>query len=684
MDLSLHREIESFLMNSNGDISTTPIEDIRNTLKEYSNAYSELKRGYNSEHDELASLNECVSMIQNAIGLGMTPSDDENCDGDRDGDGDKTNNSLRKEDSLSYNHERYMMLENEIEVLQLKKMMCKLGSSSTSVVDIPSVVLEISSVNVSVGIANELKMKAYILEVVKNVKMKILNDCTANFEIHLNVHRSNDSSSSSTHGNNVKKQTSDKQWTDYLTYAPILINAYILSSLLSISLLYSQSVTKKALMYEMLYESLDEILTPLLGKLNFHLSNARETRSLDQILWTYGYATNHLSMMIDLCDTAVAFGYLDKLCNRSCGIASSSSSAGSGSISIRFKDCCRRYIMSKACKFLRAHYANVISILCTEGVGNDQLMILIEATLELDHSLEELGTAATNSDSDDSFLSNTSALTVSAITCDVSSLHYMWVDVDVGYFYGCLAKAASTDRGKPYNVSMIKQDGANTHCYNCITECFALFSTAMKRYAYMPAASQDVFSECILEPILCISLALLLVKIRSCIFLQSIANGIIPKNCDRVSKEEYRLTGDKYVVPNQLVEFAASCDFYQMSLDTLQNKLNRFTASRKRYEVLWQEVFAWLPKKYIEFEQFTGMYSPASVVEKVRGIVVNRNTYNNIASHQHARSMDDGIVEDDDGIDSIRYAVDVTRLQVISISLTLESKWKNSNSFSRY
>ena len=188
--------------------------------------------------------------------------------------------------------QHYSSVQSQIQLLTLAKALNDLQKFS-NVRDIPELVLSLMS-TLPKHLQSSCKIHKNIITTVTNMKTYLLKKFHEDFNVHLE----------SNEGSKDAKQ----MWSDFLIVARDWLVAYALVSLLPILISDSRSQ-----ILEKYTEALDEALTPLWGRFHFHLKSARESKSFEQFVWTFSYAKNFVSLLINLSTQLTSTGLLEKL-----------------------------------------------------------------------------------------------------------------------------------------------------------------------------------------------------------------------------------------------------------------------------------------------------------------------------------------------------------------------------------
>ena len=216
---------------------------------------------------------------------------------------------------------KHFEIKTKIEILTLTDTLLKLHHFS-NVKRIPELVFGvINSLPKTLPEGSRIRQK--MNETVEMVKASLLQSFHAEFEAHLSENKNS---------NDAKVM-----WTSFLNVAKDWLSAYSLVSLLPV--LISNSLS---LILERYVDALDEAMTPLWGRFHFHLTTARESRSVEQLVWTFNYAKSFVTLLIDLCSQLTSSGKLERLHK------------------VDFEGAAIIHIVDKAVRFMRAHLAQSI------------------------------------------------------------------------------------------------------------------------------------------------------------------------------------------------------------------------------------------------------------------------------------------------------------------------------------
>lgn len=512
-----------------------------------------------------------------------------------------------RDDVVRSAFERFMKAKYKLQLLEIAQATQKLAVQ-TNILRIADNVLDIKSL-AKVVILDQSKLYKKIQEVVQAKKQKLLIKFHRLFEDHLETERTNSMSEL----NKVSpSDLSDHQqmsqiWELFLVRSRQWLLAYALISVLPAVLSQSHRAA-----LELFQDALDEAMTPLWGRFYHHLKIGRESRSFNQILWTFKYAKSFIEMVHSLCLQITAADQMKALLP---------------SQTQDFSDAAERQVINKSLKFLQAHLADVL----VHFTPWDDVfgMQLIDEILEFDSW----------------FCSYRPTTTLCGVIYDSKYTFHHWLHLEHSsvykHFYSLLSDpvAASSCYEMMFQSS---SGGQSLRCYRCLYEALKLFMLARERYFSFPFAVQMILSEVILEPLLCFGLGLLLFKVRSDRSLFEISIGNKKGNADDVSKTTLR-------------KFKDSVLYYQSALGKEQQKF--VVASGKRCRNKWNIIQNWMPKIFISQQQQTLGFSIVDMLKiamklsdkfKAKELSYRANSILSVASTQKG----DVPNEDDQSVDS--------------------------------
>lgn len=196
------------------------------------------------------------------------------------------------DESLSMKIREYSSLQNQVQLLQLAKVLSEL-QLFTDVRQIPGMMQDLMSA-LPDHLQKDSAIHKKIIKIVTTMKDSLLKSFHADFNSHLQ--------------NNEGSTDAKEMWSNFLIVARDWLMAYALISLLPTLISDSRSQ-----ILEKYTEALDEALTPLWGRFHFHLTSARESKSFEQFVWTFSYAKSFVSLLINLCTQLTSSGQLQNL-----------------------------------------------------------------------------------------------------------------------------------------------------------------------------------------------------------------------------------------------------------------------------------------------------------------------------------------------------------------------------------
>jgi hypothetical protein len=433
--------------------------------------------------------------------------------------------------------EEYMVRKIKIQLLSLARSLQKLDQFG-DVREIPGIVLGIKS-NAPPAIFRNMKIHQLLKDTVTRVRAKLLNKFLQAFEDHL----------SEDNRNWTNNEASEESWSSFLQEARSWLLAYALVSLLPPSIMDSLQAV-----LETFQTAIDEAFTPLWGRFFHHLKQGREGQSVQQLFWTFSFARSFLQMLLALCVQTTSSD-LKKLAD------------------LDYAQAGKEQIVEKALKFLRFHIAQLL-VDC-DSSNDDFAARLIEESLELDE-----------------WLSNYQPqLTLSSVLYDAKSWFHRMLWMEQRTMLAQLQEHCSDSvicykdifcSSEMPNYSSIQS--SQLSCYQSLYHCLSMFQLCRRRYQYLPASAQYILSEVILEPILCLSLGLLLYRIRSDPVLFQVSLG------------QRKKVGDDKLCKEQLEAFSRCVNYYQSALDLEDDVTKMVAASSSRCKRRWGIVQNWMPK----------------------------------------------------------------------------------------
>jgi hypothetical protein len=305
-------------------------------------------------------------------------------------------------------------------------------------------------------------------------------------------------------------------------------------------------------------------------------------------------------------------------------------------------------VLDKACRFMRAHLAQIV--VDFSPLSRELCMQLVEETLELDewiHSVAAIHTDSDKSGADsmridlnatNSAVPRFTPLTVCEVLFDAKEVFHQWLHLehrffhfevrskcrdakrvfgfefgDTGFSGGASAKegVATTTVGEPLRMTKVR-------CYSGVYDCMCLFFSACERYKHLPASAQRVFSVCILEPLLCTALGLLLYRTRNSSTLYQISMGTYRTEGSSKSLSRTAPSTPTTVleVPRELVEFIDSAFYLQSCLAASAQRTLCSRSAAEFKSSLWSELQSWMPQILISEEDARKGFSTVDLVDK--------------------------------------------------------------------
>jgi hypothetical protein len=425
--------------------------------------------------------------------------------------------------SFQENLEKYMQTKYKLQLFILAKAMKELENCS-NVLEFPNIILNIKS-KVPKIINDRSKIKQLVQNTILTKKKTLLEKFYAYFEEQF--HESNTLHDIQEDLNETK---STSNWELFLQRSRNWLLSYTLVSLLSATLF----TTSKNTILETFQDSLDTALTPLWGRFYYHLQISLESKSKQQIMWTFYYAKSFIEMLFNLIIAITQSKELIQL------------------YELNYLLAAKNQILEKSIKFLKAHIASIFVlefIPWNENLNplNSQsnlldpklkyLLQIIEEIFELDswlltyYTLEEdpEPNATRSSFFPSSSLSGGRRLGITEVIYDSKEIFHHWLLSERTLVIDKI-KLFLTTEGKTFSLispahppvalseSHVPRTNESSHqlkCYYGIYECLSYFLLLSERYSLFPPFAQNILSEVILEPLLCFMLGLLLYHLRS-------------------------------------------------------------------------------------------------------------------------------------------------------------------------
>jgi hypothetical protein len=453
----------------------------------------------------------------------------------------------------------YIALKLKVELLVLANAMKDLGRFH-SVEEIPNIILNIRS-RLPPAIFRNMKMYYLLNDTISEVKSTLLKKFLHSFELHLSE-EGGSWGAVQAEGEGTEGRAA---WAVFLKQAHSWLLSYTLVSILPFAIMESKQAVLEAFQ-----RAIDDAFTPLWGRFYHHLKQGREAKSAHQMFWTFSFARNFVSMLLSLCSYITSTDQLGQLC------ALDYATAG------------KEQIVDKALKFLRAHVAQVIAE--AGSCSEDFAARLLEESLELDHWLASSHQAT-----------SVLPLTLCAVLYDAKSWFHrlLWTEQRTVFqhlcehcsspaaaFHDMFARRASSSAGDEHHLvpSFSSSQGQALLCYHSLYHCLMMLQVCRQRYARFPPAAQQIFAEVLLEPMLCLSVGLLLYRIRSDRVLFFVSMGMKSRVADDRLCQEH------------LEQFSKVVAYFQTALSAVEEAASSVAACSSRCKRRWHIVQSWMPK----------------------------------------------------------------------------------------
>jgi hypothetical protein len=462
----------------------------------------------------------------------------------------------------------YLQRQHKLQLLTLASSMQKLDSCH-NILEIPDLILGVKQSMPQV-IVDGTKIKTMVDRVVSNTRSHLLKKFHCFFEEQLNEESLSNVSDPASTGKR-------SMWEVFLRRSRDWLLAYSLVSILPASL----TAQAQQAVLEKFQDAWDEALTPIWGRFYHHLRMTRESKSTNQIVWTFNYAKSFIEMLVNLCRQITQAEQMQQLCAE-----------------VDYSKAGTQQIVDKSLKFLKAHVAQVfVDIECNQSF----LMELVEEIIDFDswlcHGLD-LGEART-----------LGWRGLATIIYESKDVFHNWITIEQSLICEQLASVTIAPLAKPFSVHFSRScidKSANVHsneqhincaldpsfmCYSSIYTIISLFVNARVRYSYFPPSAQWILSELILEPLLCAALGLLLYKIRCTPDLYHISTG------------DMKWTGLRN--SSEWLAFRNTVSYFQSSIGEIPTSQlgTHFVADSRRCKKRWTIVQNWIPKILITEQQ---------------------------------------------------------------------------------
>lgn len=323
----------------------------------------------------------------------------------------------------------------------------------------------------------------------------------------------------------------------------------------------------------------------------------------------------------------------------------------------------QKQVLDKAAKFMRAHLAQIVEDF-SPTMSRELCMQLVEETLELDEWIHSIASQSTSRLAANAMNAKKSAaavaasvlasptvtgskapLTICPVLFDAKEMFHQWLLSEHRFFYfelrgkcrevrkvfsfdfgdtsvnSRLSDPAGSGCGLMYDATSGSKSGLFAHrnggllrCYKGVYECMNLFFIGSERYKFLPPQAQRAFSVCVLEPLLCTALGLLLYKTRSNAVLFQISMGTYkPAPASHAAShpsEHHR------VPPEELQEYYDSAHYFQTCLEASARR-NLVSHSAQQFRnSLWSELQTWMPQVLISEQDLRNGFSPVDLIDK--------------------------------------------------------------------
>lgn len=459
----------------------------------------------------------------------------------------------------------YVYQQHKLQLIHLAKAMQNLDGCC-NILDFPDHIIRIKHFAPNI-IVDGTQIKRMVEQVVAKTRSRLLEKFHNFFEDQLNEEAA--ANISITDGNGLGKKS---MWELFMRRSRDWLLAYNLVSILP-SLLFAHSRQR---MLEVFQDSWDEALTPIWGRFYHHLRMARESKSFNQIIWTFSYAKSFVEMLMNLCNQITQADQMHQLCD-----------------GVDYRKAGLQQIVDKAIKFLKAHIAEVfVYVESTQFF----LMELIDSIVGFDQWLTENIGLESGVEIQSSLCS---------VVYDSKEMFHSWMTLEQSLVYEQLNKLICSTSSNPFDLMFDSPFQAEhdadievlnifhdrkLSCYVCSYLILSLFVNTRVRYSHFPPPAQWILSELILEPLLCTGIGLFLYKIRCTPELFNISIGSLSH------------------VPECSVEwvnFSRSVSYFQSAIAYTKPNLRemRIIAGSNRCKKRWSVIQNWIPKILISEEQ---------------------------------------------------------------------------------
>jgi hypothetical protein len=529
---------------------------------------------------------------------------------------------------------KYVETKYQIALLTISKHLRTLSDNS-DVRLIPAQVIEIlDTITADMHIPSQSIIRKKMTKQCQAISAKILRQFHELFESQLVASTNLDTT-------NRSEKVASNSLDTFFSQAKDWMLAYAMVSMLPFAI-STESKSQCLMKYQ---EVLDESLTPLWGRFHFHLQSSRDTNAIDQILWSFSYARSFVDLLTGICRNISDTGRLQRLYAGDYHILG------------------MQYVIDKAMRFMRSHVVKLLEDYSSSSRwfedANHRLLItsIIESSLEFDDNIADI---------------LPTDLPVGGAVFDIKSVHAYWVDLDHTYFYQRITKSINNIRetytaqfgsnilGKhswfpsssssngllggepclPFIESDFQVKYSGYRCYHGVYDCLSMLHIACKRYMRLSSPSQDIFAAVIIEPLILLSVAVLLYRIQTNKFLHRLSIG-----APTSSRNDEIPIQDDVETFAILSEFIASAQYLQSGLNALPTQSHDIKVRESRFEERWDLMQEWLPKRYMEEkylnQRTTSLQGLVHTVFQVPGWRVSRMD-DISSSKQQAEGFGDG------------------------------------------
>jgi hypothetical protein len=366
--------------------------------------------------------------------------------------------------------------------------------------------------------------------------------------------------------NGVSNSLAEELWARFISSSREFLVGYMLVSLLPSAVFESSSSV-----VEKYQDSLDCALAPMWSRVYFHLSHVRDVGSMDQFVWSFGYAKSFVGLLMNLLG---AFGQETVL---------------SQMLPFDYHHASEVQIFEKTVKFMRAHVAIVISKM-DRVVTDSNCAMIAEYVLELDSYLNQQIRHQINA---------VQIQPIFGVFEDAIYLFSVWVRMEVAYFADAL-KTVFSSASDMYSVEhslcpsslLLSANDSSLQCYQCLFESIRLFALGCLRYRNLSSNSLNVVSCHVLEPLLLLVVGSMLARIKSNPNLRSLsrkrATSQRPSNVNRDD------------IFTSLEQFNNTVGYSCAALQTVGARSTTVTIDNDRYSERWGNLHEWITEKCYE------------------------------------------------------------------------------------